>query len=121
MDHIHFPYIYSGLICLAALSASSAAATSAFIQRAPRMPTTPAITSVGTHVTRNAKLRSLPATLCAKCSFPGVGSKALAKIPTSEGEKASPSRCAHSSERATADARKADGTTSCVAAVLGPL
>src|ERR1700693_6359848 len=96
---------------LAALSASSAAAISPFIQRAPKMPTSPAIMRVGTQVTSSAKLKSPPARLLAKCP-PCVGSKALARMPISEGAKASPSRCASSNDTATAVARKIAGTTS---------
>src|SRR5579872_1137803 len=103
----------------ASLSACSAAATSDFIQRAPKIPTRPAITNAGVQVINRAVLKSWPAAPLVKCA-PCVGSKLLARNPTSDGAKASPSKCAISNEMATDEARKTEGTTSCVAAVLGP-
>jgi hypothetical protein len=53
-------------LCFAIRSASWAAATSPFIQRAPKSPTSPAITSAGVQVISIANARSCPAMFCAK-------------------------------------------------------
>ena len=53
-------------LSLASRSASSAAATSAFIQRAPKMPTSPASTSAGVQVINSAWLRYWPVSFALK-------------------------------------------------------
>src|SRR6266852_2074079 len=83
--------------CRASLSASSAAATSDFIQRAPKIPTSPAITSAGVQVINSALLRYWPVSKWLK-SNTEFGSNVEASLPTSVGAKASPSRCANNSE-----------------------
>ena len=52
--------------CLASRSASSAAATSVFIQLAPKMPTSPAMTNAGVQVINSAWLRYWPVSFALK-------------------------------------------------------